>query len=112
MPATASARTRPTAPRRRRAELPTPPLPQHSTALLRQARKHAERPDDAEEALQRACLLFLERYHYRHHPLAWLQTTVKREAWAIARRSHRRRERGFDDFRAPDGTAIDLSGQL
>ena len=73
-----------------------------------QARKHAQRPDDVEEVLQRAYLLFLERYQERYEPVAWLQTTVKREAWRIARRAYRRRERGFEDFRKADGTVCDL----
>jgi DNA-directed RNA polymerase specialized sigma24 family protein len=80
--------------------------------LLGQARRHCRRPDDVEEALQRSYLLFLERYDDRCHPLGWLQTTVKREAWGIARRAHRHRERGFEDFRATDGSPCDLSSQL
>ena len=61
--------------------------------LLRQAVKHSQLPEDANDALQSAYLLFLERYDGRGAPLPWLYTTVKREAWAISRRASRRRER-------------------
>jgi RNA polymerase sigma factor (sigma-70 family) len=74
-----------------------------------QARKHSQRADDVEEVLQRAYLLFLERYEERYEPVAWLQTTVKREAWRIAARAYRRREHGFEDFRKADGSACDLA---
>jgi RNA polymerase sigma factor (sigma-70 family) len=73
-------------------------LVRHRARLLRAARHHAQRPADAEEALQSACLLFLERYNPDCDPLAWLHTTVKREAWALARRASRRREVGFDEL--------------
>jgi RNA polymerase sigma factor (sigma-70 family) len=72
-------------------------LIQSSDQLLRrQARKHAELPDDADDVLQRAYLLFLERYDGRWEPLPWLYTTVKREAWALRRRAHRSRELSLD----------------
>jgi RNA polymerase sigma factor (sigma-70 family) len=68
--------------------------------LYRQARKHAELPEDAEDALQRAYLLFLERYDGRWEPLPWLYTTIKREAWALRRRASRHRELSLN---APGG---------
>jgi hypothetical protein len=37
--------------------------------LLAQAQKHARLPDDAEEALQSACALFIERFNPRYRPL-------------------------------------------
>lgn len=78
--------------RRRNAEL-LARLPTRSrSTLLAQARKHAPLPEDAEEALQSAYALFIERYRERFPPLPWLQTTVKREAWRIAKRAHRHRE--------------------
>jgi DNA-directed RNA polymerase specialized sigma24 family protein len=40
-------------------------------------------------------LLFVERYDGLGEPLAWLYTTVKREAWAIRRRGSRQRECSF-----------------
>jgi len=68
-----------------------------SEPLLRQqARKHAELPEDAEDALQSAYVLFIERYRGDWEPLAWLQTTVKREAWALRRRVSRRRVVSLD----------------
>ena len=48
---------------------------------------------DIDDALQSAYALFLERYNGLGEPLAWLYTTVKREAWGIRRRASRRRER-------------------
>jgi RNA polymerase sigma factor (sigma-70 family) len=60
--------------------------------LRRQATRHAERPDDVEDALQSAYALFLERFRGDCEPLAWLYTTVKREAWALRRRGWRQRE--------------------
>jgi RNA polymerase sigma factor (sigma-70 family) len=77
--------------------------------LRRQARKHAELPEDAQDALQRACLLFLERYDGRWEPLPWLYTTIKREAWALRRRACHRRELSLDaplcnDRQAPGET--------
>ena len=64
--------------------------------LRRQARRHAELPEDAEDALQSACVLFIERYRGDCDPLAWLYTTVKREAWGLRRRASRRREVSLD----------------
>ena len=75
--------------------------------LRRHARKHAELHEDAEDALQRAYLLFLERYDGRWEPLPWLYTTIKREAWALRRRASRRRELSLDSpGREDDGQAL------
>ena len=78
--------------RERNAELLTEVLRLHEHRLRRQANRHAELPDDADDALQSAYLLFVERYKGIGEPLAWLYTTVKREAWAIRRRTSRQRE--------------------
>jgi len=79
--------------------------------LLAHARRHADRDADAEEALQSAYGLFLERYEGGCEPLAWLFTTVKREAWAIRRRASRRREHGFTILREGGG-CCDLTETL
>ncbi len=71
-------------------------LSQSEQLLRHQARKHAELPEDAEDALQSAYLRFIERYRGDWEPLAWLQTTVKREAWALRRRPSRRRVVSLD----------------
>ena len=63
--------------------------------LRRQAQRHVDLPADAEDALQTAYLRFIERYAGVGEPLAWLYTTVKREAWAIGRRGSRQRERSL-----------------
>lgn len=60
--------------------------------LRRQAANHSQRPADAEDALQDAYALFIERYHGRLPALPYLMTTIKHSAWAIGR-SGRTRER-------------------
>ena len=82
--------------RERNAQLLTELLQEDEHRLRRQAHRHAELPVDAEDALQSAYALFLERYKGLGEPLAWLYTTVKREAWAIRRRGSRQRERSFN----------------
>jgi RNA polymerase sigma factor (sigma-70 family) len=89
--------------RARNAQILTAVLDRSHAVLLRQARKHAQLPDDAEEALQAACILFIERFDPRYRSLPWLQTTVKREAWRIAKRAHRRRELGITAAPRADG---------
>jgi RNA polymerase sigma factor (sigma-70 family) len=81
--------------RKRNAQLLCEILRRDEHRLRRQARRHAELPDDADDALQSAYALFFERYNGLGEPLAWLYTTVKREAWAIRRRSSRQKERSF-----------------
>jgi RNA polymerase sigma factor (sigma-70 family) len=78
--------------RERNARLLCDVLRRDEHRLRRQARRHCELPDDVDDALQSAYLLFLERYNGLGEPLAWLYTTVKREAWAIRRRGSRQRE--------------------
>ena len=70
--------------------------------------KHAELPDDADDALQSAYALFLERYNGLGEPLAWLYTTVKREAWSIRRRPARRRESSLSGQNG-EGIEFDLA---
>ncbi|MFN8160583.1 MAG: sigma factor-like helix-turn-helix DNA-binding protein [Solirubrobacterales bacterium] len=82
--------------RERNAELLEGVLASSGALLRRQARRHAELPEDAEDALSSACVLFIERYRGDCEPLAWLQTTVKREAWRMRRRASRRREVSLD----------------
>ena len=81
--------------RERNAEMLTEVLQQSEHLLQRQARRHAELPDDADDALQSAYVLFIERYNGLGEPLAWLYTTVKREAWAVRRRGSRQKERSL-----------------
>jgi DNA-directed RNA polymerase specialized sigma24 family protein len=95
--------------RERNAQLLSEVLAADERRLRRQAVKHAELPDDADDALQSAYALFLERYTGTGEPLAWLSTTVKHEAWAIRRRSSRRRERSLVRISAATGAEFDLS---
>jgi RNA polymerase sigma factor (sigma-70 family) len=78
--------------RRRNAQLLQDLLQRKEHLLRRQAKRHADGPDDVDDALQSAYTLFLERFRGDCEPLAWLYTTVKREAWAIRRRGWRQRE--------------------
>lgn len=64
--------------------------------LRRQAERHGEFQEDSEDALQSAYLLFIERYRGDCDPVAWLQTTVKREAWGLRRKASRKREVSLD----------------
>jgi DNA-directed RNA polymerase specialized sigma24 family protein len=96
--------------RARNQRLLTAVLERSRALLISQARRHSQLPDDAEEALQSACILFIERYEERFRPLPWLQTTVKREAWRIANRAHRRRELAITAAPRADGQGtVDLS---
>jgi RNA polymerase sigma factor (sigma-70 family) len=82
--------------REQNAELLQQVLGRAEARLRSQARRHAELAEDAEDALQSAYLLFIERYRGNCEPLAWLYTTVKREAWRIRRRASRRRELSYE----------------
>jgi RNA polymerase sigma factor (sigma-70 family) len=97
--------------RERNTQLLCKVLARDEQRLRRHARRHAELPDDTDDALQSAYALFLERYNGFGEPLAWLYTTVKREAWAIRRRTSRRRECSFT-AQAGDGLERDLSQVL
>ena len=81
-----------TSQRERNAQLLTEVLQRSEHLLRRQANRHAELPDDVDDALQSAYLRFVERYNGLGEPLAWLYTTVKREAWAMRRRGSRQKE--------------------
>lgn len=82
--------------RERNAQMLCEVLKQSEHRLRLQAQRHAELPDDADDALQSAYGLFVERYNGLGEPLPWLYTAVKREAWAIRRRGSRLRERSFN----------------
>ncbi len=82
--------------RERNAELLCELLTQSDHLLRRQARQHAQLPEDADDALQFAYLRFIERYRGDCEPLAWLYTTVKREAWSMRRKASRQRELSSD----------------
>src|SRR4051794_40555227 len=98
--------------RERNAQLLCEILRQDEHRLRRQATRHVELPDDADDALQSAYALFLERYKGLGEPLAWLYTTVKREAWAIRRRRSRQKERSFTYQPVGSQGEVDLSEAL
>jgi RNA polymerase sigma factor (sigma-70 family) len=63
--------------------------------LMRQARRHSEFDQDAEDALADACVVFLRSYVGRPHQedsLYWMLATVRRCALDVSKR-RRRRER-------------------
>jgi RNA polymerase sigma factor (sigma-70 family) len=92
--------------RRRNAQLLSDLLQQKEHLLRRQATRHVEGPDDVDDALQSAYALFLERFRGDCEALAWLYTTVKREAWALRRRGSRQREASANV--QLDGGGLDL----
>ena len=98
--------------RERNAHLLAEVLARDEKRLRRQARRHAELLDDVDDALQSAYARFLESYNGVGEPLAWLYTTVKREAWGIRRRGWRQRERSINvAVNGGDGT-LDLAEAL
>ena len=90
----------------RNAQLLSELLQRKEPLLRRQATRHTERVDDVDDALQSAYALFLERFRGDCEPLAWLYTTVKRESWALGRRSWRQHETSANLQR--DGGELDL----
>jgi RNA polymerase sigma factor (sigma-70 family) len=95
--------------RQRNAELLSAVIHRHEHQLRRQAWRHAELPEDVDDVLQSAYLLFVERYKGLGEPLAWLYTTVKREAWAMRRHSSRQRECSTNLVTDRGGGQIDLT---
>ena len=70
-------------------------LERDGAKLRSQARLHSQRPTDAEDALQDACVQFLRFYDGpSEEALRWMYVVVKRCAWAIGRRASRVRESG------------------
>lgn len=74
-------------PRERAARLLTELLPASEPLLRGVAARHCERLDDAEDAFQEAMVIFVEKFRDDESiAVPWLVTTVKRCAWASARR--------------------------
>ena len=90
-------------------------LSANRAALSRQATLNAARADDAEDAIQDACLGFMRAYDGPpgEPALRYLMTCVKHSAWALAGCTPRRRECGFEDFvRTGDHAPCDLAELL
>ncbi len=98
--------------RERNAELLAGLLQRDEHRLKRQAFRHSEVADDVDDVLQAAYLLFLERYRGVGEPLAWLYTTVKREAWSLRRRSSRHKECSLTVASSQGNGEIDLTDAL
>lgn len=63
----------------------------HRARLLAVARRNCAAAEEAEEALQDAFAVFIDRFDPAGEapPLAWLTVTLKRRCWAIYRRQRR-----------------------
>lgn len=89
----------------RRAALLERLLGDKRAVILRQARRHSRRREDADEALSDACVQFLRFYDVDsgRDPLPWLLVVLKRCAWAIERR-----RKGRESQRRVSGGEPDL----
>jgi RNA polymerase sigma factor (sigma-70 family) len=80
---------------------------EHRVRLLAIARRNSASLEDAEEALQDAFILFIDRFDPDSGapPLAWITLTLKRRCWALYRhqrmRATMRREGGAEGLRDP-----------
>jgi RNA polymerase sigma factor (sigma-70 family) len=83
-------------------------LTHHRAALYRQAVRHSHRPDDAEDALQDACLQFMRSYDGPPgtDALRWMLLVTKRCAWAIGTR-----QRSHESQWEVSCTDADVSGE-
>ena len=63
----------------------------HRSRLLAIARRNCDSAEQAEEALQDAFVLFIDRFNPASEapPLAWLTLTLKRRCWALYRLQRR-----------------------
>jgi RNA polymerase sigma factor (sigma-70 family) len=92
-----AAQSKPKSAAQRRGEMLKGLLDRDGPKLRRQARVHSQRPGDAEDALQDACLQFLRHYDGpAEEALRWMYVVVKRCAWAIGRRAGRVRETRYE----------------
>ncbi len=80
----------------------------HGVRLRRQAQRHSKLAEEAEDALQNAYALFLERYHGRLPALPYLLTTIKHSAWQLGRDAPRRHERSAQGLNGPDSDPWEL----
>src|SRR4051812_24897626 len=73
--------------------------------LMRQARSHSRRPEDADDALSDACIQFLRFYDgpAGKDALRWMMLVVKRCAWAIRRQAVTRGSRYLLALRDDNG---------
>lgn len=64
----------------------------HRARLLAIARRNSTNPEDAEEALQDAFILFINHFDPSNGspPLAWLTLTLKRRCWALTQTQRNR----------------------
>jgi RNA polymerase sigma factor (sigma-70 family) len=100
--------------REKRAKLLERLLRAERRPLMRQARAHSRRREDAEDALGDACVQFLRFYEGPEgdQALRWMLLVVKRCAWAIQRRAkareaHYRAPRNRPAVRTPEAMVPD-----
>jgi RNA polymerase sigma factor (sigma-70 family) len=93
--------------RRRRAQALDRLLRAERGRLLRQAHFHSRRPEDAEDALNDACVQFLRFYDgpAGEDALRWMLLVVKRAAWAIGRQAGEREAR----YRLVEAEALEVT---
>ena len=77
---------------------------------MRQARFHSRRHEDAEDALNDACVQFLRFYDgpAGDEALRWMLLVIKRAAWAITRQASRSRDERYR-LTAAEGLEIAVS---
>jgi RNA polymerase sigma factor (sigma-70 family) len=76
----------------RRGEILEDLLGSNRSALMRQARSHSKRAEDADDALSEACVQFLRSYDgpAGRDALRWMLAVLKRCAWDMSRGSRSR----------------------
>jgi RNA polymerase sigma factor (sigma-70 family) len=77
--------------------------------LMRQARFHSRRREDAEDALSDACVQFLRFYDgpAGEYALRWMMLVTKRCAWAIRRKARTREARHGMSGRGREGEVLE-----
>jgi RNA polymerase sigma factor (sigma-70 family) len=76
---------------------------------MRQARFHSRRHEDADDALNDACVQFLRFYDgpNGHDALRWMLLVIKRCAWAIRRKAVARESRYRMSVRGREGEELE-----
>lgn len=90
-------------------------LARHAGLLRAQARRHSSTEQDADDALQDACLRFLDKFDGSaddlSHALRWMQVVTKRCAWEIGRRTRGEASRRVRPDHLADGEDL-VQGHL
>ena len=89
----------------RRAERAAALIGEHGAALRRTAMRFSQRPEDAEDAVQRAAEILIRKGPELGSPqlLAWMRVVVRHEAFAVGREARRQPFAGS----VPAGSGLD-----